>query len=87
MIFNSLLFLGIFLPLVVAAFFVPVLRRMRTALLLAVSLIFYGYSGIDHALVLVGDIVCVYLLARHMDFRTNRWALALAVAVPALALA
>jgi alginate O-acetyltransferase complex protein AlgI len=86
MIFNQFEFLFLFLPIVVCGFFLPYLRQIRVYILICASLVFYGISGLEHAIVLVVDIIWVYVLTRREHIVGNRLLLALAVIPPALAL-
>jgi alginate O-acetyltransferase complex protein AlgI len=86
MIFNQFEFLFLFLPIVVSGFFLSYLRPIRIYILICASLIFYGISGLEHAIVLVVDIIWVYALTRSNYIIGNRVLLAIAVIPPALAL-
>jgi len=86
MIFNDLAFLFIFLPGVLAAFFLPPLRRLRPWTLLVASFVFYGLSGLQHAVALAAGIAWVYLLSGTKGAEGNRWRLTVAIVFPALAL-
>ncbi len=85
-IFNEFAFLFVFLPTVLALFFMPGMRRWRAFTLIAASLVFYGISGIEHALILSVDVLWVYFLVTRPGFRESRVLLVAAVAPPALAL-
>ncbi|MDH3235372.1 MAG: MBOAT family protein [Alphaproteobacteria bacterium] len=86
MIFNDLAFLFIFLPAVLAVFFLPPLRGLRPWTLLFASFVFYGLSGLEHAIALAAGIVWVYLVSGTKGAAGNRWRLAAAIVMPALAL-
>jgi alginate O-acetyltransferase complex protein AlgI len=86
MIFNDFGFLFIFIPAVIFLFYCPFFRNFREITLVASSLVFYGVSGIEHALVLVFDMVWVYAITRLPGFVGNRLLLAVAAVPPALAL-
>ncbi len=86
MLFNDLGFLLVFLPAVLILFFAPAAARLRTVLLLVASIVFYGLSGIEHAIVLLGALAWVYVLTCTAAVVGNRWLTTLAVAGPALAL-
>jgi alginate O-acetyltransferase complex protein AlgI len=83
MIFNEFRFLALFLPAVLIAFFflVPVSRRRE--LLLFFSLMYYGFSGIEHLLVLMAGLVWVYFFCRTGSITNNGWQLAVAIIGPA----
>ena len=85
MLFNDFGFIFLFLPLVLAGFFIPALRRWRVGFLFAASIIFYSVSGWDHATILALEILLIYALTtpgRDMA----AWRLTLAVTIPALIL-
>ena len=82
MIFNQLEFLFLFLPIVILATSVPFLRHYRMYSLFAASIIFYGISGIDHAIVLCVEIVWVWIIAKPFSF-IRLW---LSILGPAIAL-
>ena len=86
MIFNQFEFLFLFLPIVIFFFFLSFIRSVRSYVLICASLIFYGLSGLEHAIVLVVDITWVYLLTRRNYIVGNRLLLAIAAIPPALAL-
>ncbi|CCQ75468.1 MBOAT family protein [Magnetospira sp. QH-2] len=86
MIFNQFAFLFIFLPVVLTLFFLPGLRSWRAQTLIAASLVFYGLSGIEHALVLCADVVWVYFIVTRPAFQSSRPLLFAAILPPVLAL-
>ncbi|MDF1748834.1 MAG: hypothetical protein P1V34_08175 [Alphaproteobacteria bacterium] len=86
MIFNEFSFLFLFLPIVLALFYIPVLKPIRQILLILASLIFYGIAGLEHLVVLIFDIAWVYGLTRLRRFPGNRILLSIAVIPPLLAL-
>jgi alginate O-acetyltransferase complex protein AlgI len=86
MIFNQHAFIFVFLPLILAAFYCPPLRRLRVYTLVAASFVFYGLSGIEHAITLAAGIVWVYLVTRSPAIIGNIWRLVLAIAPPFLGL-
>ncbi|MDA1100158.1 MAG: hypothetical protein O2967_14365 [Proteobacteria bacterium] len=86
MIFNDFRFLFVFLPAIVIAcyFLVPATRRRD--LLLAASLLYYSFSGIEHTIILVAGVVWVYAICRSDAIKDNGWRLTVAVIGPAAAL-
>ena len=86
MIFNQYSFLFVFLPLVLAAFYLPPFRRLRVYLLVGASFGFYGLSGLEHALSLAAGIVWVYLVTRSPAIIGSKWRLIVAIVPPLLAL-
>jgi alginate O-acetyltransferase complex protein AlgI len=87
MTFNQLEFLFIFLPLAMVGYFMPGLARFRPLWLVGVSLVFYGLSGWDHAVVLCAGIFWVHLITRSNVVVGNRALTVLASIGPLLALA
>ena len=81
MIFNQYLFIFVFLPATLALFYLPPMRQWRISLLIAASMVFYGYSGAVHLGVLLFDVVFVYLITRKGE-RIGGWTLAAAIALP-----
>lgn len=86
MIFNQHAFIFVFLPIVLAAFYFPPFRRLRVYLLVGASFIFYGLSGVEHAITLAAGIVWVYLTARSPAIVGSKRRLILAIVPPLLAL-
>lgn len=70
MLFSSMIFLWVFLPAVIIVnFILSIVRfssealriRVKNAFLLAASLFFYAWGGLDHLLVMLGSILVNYL--------------------------
>jgi alginate O-acetyltransferase complex protein AlgI len=83
-IFNQLEFLLLFLPAVMAGF--VLWPEWRYSWLIAASFLFYGLSGIDHAVVLALGSTWVWWVCRPRTFAGDRGRLALAIAPPLIAL-
>jgi D-alanyl-lipoteichoic acid acyltransferase DltB (MBOAT superfamily) len=65
MLFNSQIFLLVFLPLTMAGYYLTASsRRMRLGVLSAASLVFYGYWDVRLVPLLVGSITANWLLVR-----------------------
>lgn len=86
MIFNQFEFLFIFLPAVLAIFYAPGSRWFRPYILVGASFLFYGLSGIEHAVVLFAGIIWVYALTRSDRIVGNGIRLAFAIIPPLAAL-
>ncbi len=71
MIFNQLEFLFLFLPLTLLVSLFVLKGSARFWCLTAASLLFYGFSGLTHALVLGFDILWVFAVTRGTRFRKN----------------
>ena len=84
MVFSSLIFLFVFLPAVLLAYFaVPQrFRAARNAVLLVFSLFFYLYGEPVGIFIMLGSILANYLLAfgvARADGNRRRWILVAAV--------
>jgi alginate O-acetyltransferase complex protein AlgI len=79
MVFSSTIFLFAFLPLALAAYFAAP-RRLRNAVLLAASLVFYTWGEKQYTLVLIGSILGNYAAGVWIGRTGSRLALAAAVA-------
>jgi len=86
MIFNTFSFLFVFLPCVLVLFYLPGLRRFRYITLTASSLVFYGISGIEHAVVLCLDVLWLYYFMTRENFQKNKILLFVTIIPPILAL-
>ncbi len=81
MVFSSLVFLCIFLPVVLILHTVIPNRKARNGLLLVASLLFYAYGEPVYILLMLFSALLNYLFARFLHHRRSKWLLALAVAV------
>lgn len=86
MIFNDLKFLFLFLPLTLLLVLGLSPRNWRETLLLAISLMFYGVTGIEHVIVLAGCVLWVWIFTAPQAIRQSRLRLTLAIAGPLLTL-
>ena len=86
MIFNEFSFIFGFLPIVLAVFFMPGLKRIRAYTLIVFSFMFYGLAGIEHAIVLGAEIIWVYAITSQRKFRDSKYLLTAVVLPVALAL-
>ncbi|MEI0488133.1 MBOAT family O-acyltransferase [Brachyspira pulli] len=66
MLFSSMIFLWLFLPLVFILYYV-LDKRYRNLLLLIVSIIFYAWGGVSYTLIMFSSIVINYLFALLID--------------------
>ena len=64
MVFNSLTFLCIFLPVVLALYYLLPTLRIRNILLIAVSLLFYAYGEPVYVLLMIASIIINYIFGR-----------------------
>ncbi|MCF8256335.1 MAG: MBOAT family protein [Flavobacteriales bacterium] len=76
MLFSSLLFLFLFLPLVLAAY-LAVPRSWKNGLLLLVSILFYAWGGVSYTIVLLSSILlnhgCAVMIQRNDGTPSKRW--------------
>ena len=80
MLFNSQIFLLGFLPLTVIGFYVAASSRAaRTWLLVAASIVFYGYWDYRLVPLLVGSVCANWLLARACSAVSIRWIVAVGI--------
>ena len=86
MIFNQFSFIFLFLPLVLLVFFFPGIRSLRSHVLLAASFIFYGLSGLEHAIILLAEIIWIFIIIKSNKIVGNKKLLILAIAPPFVAL-
>ena len=84
MLFSSPIFLFLFLPVVLAMCALPGLK-LRNALLLVFSVIFYAWGEVVFVFLMLGSALMNYCLGRWVDGETGatrrRWALGVAVAL------
>ena len=66
MVFSSIIFLFIFLPLVLTAYY-AVPRQLRNLFLLGASLFFYAWGELGYVLLMVVSIMGNYLLGLLLD--------------------
>lgn len=81
MLFTSLEFLFLFLPVTLAVYFV-LRKELRNAWLLAASLFFYAWGEPKFVFVMLVSIACNYILALAIEFlppKDKKWFLALAI--------
>ena len=82
MLFNSQLFLVVFLPVVLAGYYAAARRRdLRMVWLLAASVVFYGAWDVRLVPLLAGSILLNWLTARLAGPRPRHWAFAAVIAV------
>ena len=84
MVFSSLVFLFIFLPVTLLLYYLIEIKFRNTLLLIA-SLIFFAWGGISYTLILIISILTNYivglLISKYLRTRYARYFLALGVAV------
>lgn len=67
MVFSSLVFLCVFLPIVLALYYALPTLRIRNILLIFVSLLFYAYGEPVYVLLMIFSILINYILGRLLD--------------------
>lgn len=84
MVFSSLTFLCIFLPVVLALYYLLPILRIRNILLIAVSLLFYAYGEPVYVLLMIASIIINYIFGRLLgteNKKKRQWILAIAVVI------
>ena len=84
MVFSSLTFLCIFLPVVLALYYLLPTLRIRNILLIAVSLLFYAYGEPVYVLLMIASIIVNYIFGRLLgteNKKKRQWILAIAVVI------
>ena len=79
MVFSSSVFLFLFLPLVLAAYF-AVPTRLRNVVLLTASLLFYAWGEKGFVLLMLASIALNWLMAFWIRASNRRWVFAVAIA-------
>ena len=74
MLFSSLLFLYVFLPIILLLILASP-RKWHNGILLAASLFFYAWGGVSYSILLIGSILINYLVGRKIGHSQNkkRW--------------
>ncbi|WP_337927599.1 MBOAT family protein [Anaerotignum lactatifermentans] len=84
MVFSSLTFLCIFLPVVLALYYLLPTLRIRNVLLIIVSLLFYAYGEPVYVLLMIASIIINYIFGRLLgteNKKKRQWILAIAVVI------
>jgi alginate O-acetyltransferase complex protein AlgI len=85
MVFSSPIFLFLFLPLVLAIYFIFPGNRLRNYWLLAVSIVFYAWGEVLFVFLILASSVMNYLLGLYLEGRTDarvrKWTVTIAVAL------
>ena len=79
MVFSSVIFLFLFLPVVLGVYYLCPKREAKNLWLIAVSVLFYAFSGLWYVLLLLFSVLCNYLAGLFVAGR--KWVLGTAVAV------
>ena len=66
MVFSSTIFIFVFLPLVLFAYYI-LGKRIRNYVLLLASLFFYAWSGVDYLNILIVSIMINYIFGLLID--------------------
>lgn len=66
MLFSSLVFIFVFLPIVLAAYYI-LPKKLRNLVLLVFSLVFYAWGGVSYALILVASILVNYGIVKRIE--------------------
>ena len=71
MLFSSLIFLFVFLPLLFIAYYVSP-KSLRNYILLVFSLIFYAWGGVSYTLILITSITINYFFVKQLEKNTRQ---------------
>ena len=81
MLFNSFVFLFVFLPLVVVAYFATPAHRARLVLIVVASYAFYAYAKWWFALLMAASTLVGFVGGQLIERTRSKWALGLTVAL------
>ena len=79
MVFSSVIFLCLFLPIVLGGYYLLPKREAKNLWLIAVSLLFYAFSGLWYVLLLLFSVFCNYLAGLFVSGRKGVLYVAVAV--------
>ena len=79
MVFSSVIFLCLFLPMVLGGYYLLPKREAKNLWLIAVSLLFYAFSGLWYVLLLLFSVFCNYLAGLFVSGRKGVLYVAVAV--------
>ena len=66
MLFNSIVFLFSFLPILLFVYYITP-RKYRNYILLLFSLVFYAWGGVSYTIILVGSILMNYIFVKQIE--------------------
>ena len=66
MLFSSMIFLWLFLPVVFISYYL-IKKEYRNVLLLAASIVFYAWGGVSYTLIMFSSIIINYVFALLID--------------------
>src|ERR687887_154291 len=81
MLFNSFVFLFVFLPLVVLAYFLTPAHRARLVLIVVASYVFYAYAKWWFALLMAASTLVGFVGGQLIERTRSKWALGVTVAL------
>lgn len=79
MVFSSVIFLCLFLPMVLGGYYLLPKREAKNLWLIAASLLFYAFSGLRYVLLLLFSVFCNYLAGLFVSGRKGVLYVAVAV--------
>ncbi len=71
MVFSSVIFLFLFLPVVLGGYYLLPGRKAKNAWLIAASLLFYAFSGLWYVLLLLFSVLCNYVAGLFVSGRKS----------------
>lgn len=66
MLFNSIVFIFVFLPVLLLLYYITP-KRYKNYILLLFSLLFYAWGGVSYALILIGSILMNYIFVKQIE--------------------
>ena len=79
MVFSSLVFICIFLPLVFLLHLILPTIQMKNVVLIFASLLFYAYGEPIYVLLMIGSTIVNYILGRWIDLKQKKYTIVVAV--------
>lgn len=79
MVFSSLTFLCIFLPITLLIYYLLPSIKLKNGLLIVSSLVFYAYGEPVYIILMIGSTIANYFLGRWISGRKKRYCIILAV--------
>ncbi len=70
MLFNSIVFLFSFLPILLFVYYI-IPKKYRNYVLLLFSLIFYAWGGVSYTIILIGSILMNYIFVKQIEKNTT----------------
>src|SRR5690554_1167343 len=75
MLFNSVVFLFVFLPILLLLYYLAP-KRFKNYILLLFSLVFYAWGGVSYSIILIGSVFFNYFFVKKIEsksFHKKKW--------------